>query len=102
MSHLLLGKSLSDSPGLLLSQIDRNKSLALILLLQLSLGSLVVDSKNASDGLAYNTNLGKLGSSTSGDLRHTKLMEKLLHEVSVFLAPFYLRQFKLELVELFE
>ena len=73
MNYLLLGKSPSDSSSLLLSQVQRNKSLAFVLLSQLSLSGLVVDSEHAGNRLANNTNLGKLGGSTTGHFSNAEL-----------------------------
>ena len=73
LGELLGSQSSSDGSGLLLSQIHGDESLASVLLLQLGLGGLVVHSQHAGDGLADNTDLGKLGSSTSGHLGDAKL-----------------------------
>ena len=102
--YLFLSESSSDSSSLLLSQIQRNKSLAFVLLSQLSLGGLVVDSENTGNGLADNTNLGELGGSTTSHLSNSELKQKrvkkyLYHQKG---HRYYLRQLELKVIQLLQ
>lgn len=64
--------SLADGPGLLRAQVQGNVLLALIKLPQVLLLLLVHHNVDPGDGFAHNTNLGELGGSTTGNLRHTE------------------------------
>jgi len=92
-SRFFLGECTSESTGLLCAKVNSNVLLASRCSAGLRLGLLVVDGKDASDGLANNFDLGELRNSTASNLCDTKRRQialqllKLREKLSLILVP---------------
>ena len=71
-AYLLRSQPAADGAGLLGTKVSR-LVLAPVVGAQSRLLRLVVHGQNASDALAHELDLGKLGGSTTSDLGHAKL-----------------------------